>query len=305
MSNGIKRIGKGMLAIFLIKLSLVVIVFVFQACQTDSLVYEQNEEAKNNFLSALQLSNEKLNEIVINPTRTINDDKNDGVMKENSDGITTFKMCLLLNQDDANASNNTGVVDPTNVATIGDVINVGNQSGERPVVVDDTTNEPIDGTPVDFGFSMCFDIPAEPTQDALAPSIIEAKNYFYSRNFNDADIVEMLDGEDESMLVPLVLEIMVLTEIDESNNATAFNMSTLFGNSLHAQSTTSKSWNCLMRALGVSTLVESFQSIKNGNKAILKKVGKKAIKKLASRFLGPIGAAIAIIDFVICMNENQ
>ena len=76
MSNGIKRIGKGLFAIFMIKLSLVVGVLAFQACQTESnFDNEVHEEAKTNFLAALQETNDRLQEIVISPSATKGDVK--------------------------------------------------------------------------------------------------------------------------------------------------------------------------------------------------------------------------------------
>jgi len=56
--------------------------------------------------------------------------------------------------------------------------------------------------------------------------------------------------------------------------------------------------NCAMEALGLDVIAMLSQS---NAKKWAKKAIKKAFKAVASKFLGPVGAAIAIIDFSICM----
>ncbi|WP_298423761.1 hypothetical protein [uncultured Kordia sp.] len=302
MSNVTQRVGKGMLAIFLIKLSLVAIVFIFQACQTDSTDYKQEDEAKDNFLAALHESNARLNEIVINPSSTKGSIKINGIAEENNNEITTFKMCLLLNQDDE--PSNTGVIDPTSVNTLGDVINAGNQSGERPVVVDDETNEPIDGTSTEFGFSMCFDIPIEPTQEALDPAITAARNFLLSRDLTEADIIEALDGADESIMIPFVNAVLSVEAEAEgiAMNSELNLMSSLLG----AQTVHAQNWNtiggCAIAALGLDSLGALRDALQG--KKIKGKVLKKAFKKVAKKFIAGLsgwGTVLLVAEFGLCV----
>ncbi len=60
-------------------------------------------------------------------------------------------------------------------------------------------------------------------------------------------------------------------------------------------------WQCAMQAIGVGALIDAFNIVESGNKAILKKLAKKTFLKIAGKFLGPIGVAIALADFGICL----
>jgi len=295
MSNGVKRFGKGLFAIFMIKLTLVFGVLVFQACQTDNVAFEENEKAKDNFLAAFKLSNNQLNEISINPSGIKGDVKGNDLMKENTDVIATFKMCLLLDQNDDTTPSNTGVIDPTSIGTFGDVIDIGNQTGTRPVLVDNSTNEPVDDTIDDFGFSMCFDVPSVPIEQAMESSLLEAKNYLYSKQFNDNDILEILEGNHESTLIPLVMAL--IAEEQAQNSSVSVDFSILFGDTVHAESDL---YDCALRSLGVTALSEAFS---NGLKSSAgKRALKKAIRKIAARTLNWIGVAWAAYEFGDCMD---
>lgn len=301
MSNGIKRIGKGLFAIFMIKLSLVFGVLVFQACQTESnFDNEVHEEAKTNFLVALQESNQRLQEIVISPSATKGDVKGSDFMKENTDEITTFKMCLLLNQDDTANPSNTGVIDPTSINTFGEIVAISNQTSTKPVVLDDANSDIIASDPVAFGYSMCFDIPTEPTIEAMELSIVDAKNYLIAKGLTESDIQNLFiadndgDAVEEYNLVPTVM--MLIAEEQNENSTASVNFMSLFGQNAHA----SRLGQCAGDALGISAIAEVLRVGVNSSAG--KKLLKKAIRKVASRTLGWVGAAIFVYEFGDCMD---
>ena len=227
MSNGIKRIGKGLFAIFMIKLSLVVGVLAFQACQTESNSYKEIAEVKNNFLDAIYESREQIKKISLKNSLTsgYDDTKVDFIAKENDEDFVNWKQICLGNiqQDSINAGTNSTTdltnIDTTDINTVGDLFDLADGTGTRPIVVnnnDDLNDDDTDETPI-ISFDICFNIPTQPTLEALEPSIVAAKEYFYSKQFSDDEILEILDGEDESNLVPLVMALVA--EEEQSNNS--------------------------------------------------------------------------------------
>ncbi|EDP97040.1 hypothetical protein U8527_01820 [Kordia algicida OT-1] len=304
MKNGIKRIGKGLFAIFMIKLTLLSGVLIFQACQTDSTFEDENDkELKSSFIEALNESSEKLREINIIKSNYKGDKKGNDLSKENTDEILTFKMCLLLNQDDSNGSSNTGVIDATDVDTIGEVIDLGNDSGTRPVVVDDNEGN-VANDPVAFGFSMCFDIPQEPTVEAMDPAIQAARNFLLSRELTETDIVEALDGADESAMIPLVHAILV---VEAEAEGLVYNdelelMSSMFG----VQTANAQNWGiisgCAISTLGLDSLADLRDAL--DGKKVKGRALKKAFKKVAKKFVAGLtgwGTILLVAEFGICV----
>jgi hypothetical protein len=305
MNTGIKRIGKGLFAIFMIKLTLFMGVLIFQSCQKESdFEIERNEELKQNFLTALYRSNEKLREIKITPSRTRSNVSNSTITKNDTIEITTFKMCLLLNQDtDSTNTTNPSTIDTTNVDTVGEVFDLGDNTGTRPVVADDVTDQPIDN-PFEFGFSMCFDIPQEPTQQALDPAIQAARSFLLSRDLTDADIVEALDGADESVMIPFVHAVLVVEA--EAEGITFNSEFNLINSLLGIQTANAQSWGiisgCAVSTLGLDSLTELRNAL-NGKK-VSGKALKKAFKKVAKQFVQGLsgwGTILLVIEFGICV----
>ena len=155
-----------------------------------------------------------------------------------------------------------------------------------------------DNDPIDYNPSDCLatiELPVDPIIDALNPAIHEAKNYLHTKGFTNQEINNMIleeNGQEED-LVPLV---MIMTADEQSNTSTAFNYTSMFVDSSHAQS-----WgeigNCAAAAVGADILYSL--AIEGGGKSDKwkKKAIKKMLKKVASRMLGPVGVAIAVVSF--------
>lgn len=308
MNNTFKKIIKGTIAIFAIKLVLVGGLFIFQSCQTDSLVNEDNEEAKSIFLASLKMSSEKLSTITVkNPKKSNSDDSN--IMARDMQGATET-VCLMFH--DGTTTTTDEIIEDINTLT--ELIqtktnhnlvtqfdlNWDSDTDGTDDSTTDSTNEP------DFNPEDCvalIEIPLQPTSDALNPAIQEAKNYLISSyGFSNQEINEMIAdeiGQEED----LVLLVMAMANAENSNNGTAFNYMSLFGESAYAQD-----WeqigNCAMVAIGADVLY----SLATADPAMGSKWKKKAIKKafgvVAKRMLGPIGVAIAVVSFALCMSGN-
>jgi len=280
----LRKIGKGLLAIFVIKLIFFGGFFIVQSCQTESVNSEFNNIAKENFLASLQKTEENLNSVQtkINLKTTL---KTNTTKTTSSEVGETTVVCLIDPPKDEE------------ITGFGKLLQV---AIDWDLVIDEVDN----GDPsID-----CYVVLVQDVQQALNPGVENAKNYFRNQfGFTDDDIVEMLDGEDENLLIPYVIQILALQENEGYVASFENELFSLFGQTAFAinqnSSVGNAIWDCTMEAIGVSALLETFSAIQAGNKYLLKKAGVKALKKLAKRFLGPIGIAIAVVDFAFCMNR--
>ncbi len=309
MNRGIKRIGKGLFAIFMIKLTLLVGVVIFQSCQTEnSFETENNEELKDNFLAALQESKQRIEEVKSKTFRITDSEitKGEFTAKNNNEDATNWKqICLERSIQDELLVDGDSIVTSAVVNTLTDVFNLANEIGSRPVVIDGTSTPSDDinnmDTP-DFGYyHTCYYFDETPIIEAMEPSIIEAKNYLHSKELTDSEIVEILDGEEEYNLVPLVAAL-IAEENNTSNSSVSNEALSLFITASYAQdgdSVSGRMYDCLMRSLGVTALQEAMQQGLKSDAG--KRALKKAVRKIAARTLSWIGAAWAVFEFVSCM----
>lgn len=128
--------------------------------------------------------------------------------------------------------------------------------------------------------------------EAISPTILDSKKYLYGKGFTEDEIQAMLkeNNTDESSLVPFVLSLA--EEEEQQQNSLVENVESL---------TRGVDWKlagkCAVHALGFDALAGLAQSsAKTWSKAALKRV----FKTVASKMLGPIGAAVALIDFSLC-----
>ena len=92
-----------------------------------------------------------------------------------------------------------------------------------------------------------------------------------------------------------LIGLAILAANDESGNQTAMNFAGMFGTTVYAQDT----YDCVLRTIGITALTDA---INNGLSSSAGKAAlKKAIRKIASRVLGWVGAAWAAYEFGDCM----
>jgi len=285
MKNGLNKFGKGMFAIFTIKVVLFSLIFIVQACENN--INEPENVAKEDFLSALRESSYKINNISAKKI-----DFSDTQARDLTDGTIVIdenvtKLCLDEPVDDTGSTGGD--------LTLGEIIALDiNILNDKDFDIDEVGN-------------YCYEVSEEEAIESLNPAIVQAKEYFYSFGFSDNDIIEMLDGKDESNLVLLVAGIIASENSNNNTSSTDNFEPNLFGISTvisqENPNFADKSWSCFWEATGIGAFSEVFDAVKSANKAILKKVGSKALKKLAKKFLGPIGIAIAVVEFSFCMNR--
>ncbi|MDG1451794.1 MAG: hypothetical protein P8Q33_03325 [Polaribacter sp.] len=118
--------------------------------------------------------------------------------------------------------------------------------------------------------------------------MIEAsKELFSIYGVSENDFKEEFNSNDPRIAI---LGFALLTA-KRKNNSLAMNLSELFITNLQAQDI----FDCAIRAVGIDAVIELF------NGKVTKAIAKKAIKKIASRALGWIGAAWAAYEFGDCM----
>ncbi|PTX58237.1 hypothetical protein C8N46_11713 [Kordia periserrulae] len=293
MNTGIKRIGKGLFAIFMIKLTLFVGVLIFQSCQKENdFEIERNEELKQNFLEALKESNYRLEEVKSN-IKLIRYNEFD--LKSN-DTINWKQVCLERNLQNDALVNGDSIITATVVNSLGDVFDLANQIGTRPIVVNEP--EPSDNTNNTSNFDYyhtCYYFDETPIMNAISPVVTEAKNYLYQYGFDNQEIQDMIvtEGGTEEDLIPLVMTMVNA----EQDNSVTMNYLSLFAPSVNAQS-----WQEVGRCAAYAIGADVLYSLGGGDSSKwTKKSIKKAFKAVAKRLLGPIGVAIAVVSFGLCL----
>lgn len=157
-----------------------------------------------------------------------------------------------------------------------------------------------DGTAIDS-----VQVAEREAREKLAPMVEKSKKYLKSKGLTDADIAEMLaeNNADETQLVPFALALM---EVEEDINA--------YSNVMYSPPSTGKQnptqttqidWNkvgrCALQALGADVLSALWSSHVAGAWTVA--CLKATFKTVAKKTLGPIGAAIAVVEFAGCMGR--
>ncbi len=159
-------------------------------------------------------------------------------------------------------------------------------------------NEPV-------GLEAVIYVSEEETLEALMPLIEQSKAYLYRKGFTDIEIDEMLAENNASpaTLVPLAL---LLSEDEINSQLDKDNLIEECISFTRGEITLSTVLSCAIAATGAD-IIYSLQT--GGNNSHTNKWTKKAIKllfkKVAPRFLGPVGVGIAVVSFVACIGSSS
>lgn len=278
------RVAKGMIAIFSIKLLLFSGIFIFQSCTTENDASDVENQVRQDFLGSMNQISNTLNNLTFTTSAIQNKSlRTDGMISSND-----FRLINNTPNENLNLSNFNEVAERVNS---GDVI----LSNEQECF--ERNGEIV---------CLTVQIDEEEVLSSIEPAIQEAKNVLYTKGYTDQDINEMLseEGAQEEDLVPVVMSLLALDEQENnlaSNNLVSYNF---FFNSAHAYQG-GIDWgevgNCAAAALGINAIT-SFASLQgSGSDRWKRKAITKLIGKVASRFLGPVGVAITIGSFALCM----
>lgn len=139
----------------------------------------------------------------------------------------------------------------------------------------------------------------ELTKEKLNVIVDGTKELLLAFNLTDSDLLENFDDLTDPKIALLGLAILAQKK---NHNQTAMKFINVVSQSAYAQF-----WrhfgHCAASAIGVD-LAYSFISSEESSAWKRKKL-KKLFKKVASRALGPVGVAITLIDFSICLSRSQ
>ncbi len=146
---------------------------------------------------------------------------------------------------------------------------------------------------VNVNADVIIQIPEAPVRAALQPLVTNAKSYLMAKGITTQQITEMLQEEnaEEIDLIPFV---KTLVSIEEEQYAVR-KISLPFVNEAKALP---RFVECGMAALGADAIYALSQSTAS---SWTWGAMKKAFKTVAKKMLGPIGVAIAVVSFGICM----
>lgn len=139
----------------------------------------------------------------------------------------------------------------------------------------------------------------EETNRAMMPMVNGTKELLRTYDIEEVELTrEFGDANDPRIAL---VGLLLLAADGKEHQETAVNFAQAFGTFSYANSTAvinpvMSDWvDCLITAVGIDVVIEFF----SGN--ITQAFAKKAIKKIAKRTLGYIGAAIAVYEFGSCM----
>jgi hypothetical protein len=272
LSSSLIRFGKGMILIYAI---LFIGVLVFQSCKKDEVKYIDGAAEK--FLSSVKKHSSVIKSIQVNHV-------NKAISNYQS---TNQTFNTQYNNNDEQFAYITFSDVPTNPQFSYDI------NGMANLIINYSGN--LSFQPADSSFT--FLIPVSQVTNSLNPLIVESKLYLNSRGLTNADIDDMLaeEGGQEVDLIPFATG---LAEYEKSGEGLiGYNYLNLIATSAYAARSVS---DCIMIALGVDAIwALGGSNAKSWSKSAIK----KAFGSVAKRFLGPVGVAITVTSFGLCMGN--
>lgn len=281
IKNPTKKLAKGFVGIFVIKLVILAVILVVQSCQKESLPQSKNQlKAKENFLKALQKNQKVISSNLVTHS-----------MYNKVENFSTGNTTSSAYNDEVYLNIPSQVTDEIQYSY--DNIN-SIQSLSNFLIETDAT---IQYLPSETNCNYSLGINTQTVNVNLQPLVQDSKEFLYSKGFSEEEIQQML-LEENAPEIDLITLSMVIIE-NEMTYPIAKNSSDLFINSSYARDI---DWgevgHCAVHAIGIDLL---FSLGSSGAVAWSRATIKAAFKKVASRMMGPIGVTIAVVDFGFCM----
>jgi len=135
-------------------------------------------------------------------------------------------------------------------------------------------------------------------QVIMSPILSESRKLLRLHEFDKSLFEGSGYDMDDDRVVFLALALVKSKELRDEKSSFSAMMLNACATPAYANST----WYCVKRAAGINVGIELLRnrniSTISGKKMLIRTFG-----KLATRFLGPIGTAIAVADFAFCMND--
>lgn len=277
-----KKYSKGMLAIFAVKLIAFVCIFTFDSCKKQEVRSTYNHEANQKFRAAVEKHKALIGSTLLTNTPISNNSAFSSTAHTTSSNTNNEELPIYVEFP--------GAVTNEIVTQFGNINSINSLSALLQ-----NTNAVVQYEPSPTNSTYTLAIDTNAVVNSLTPLVQDSKEFLYSKGMTEQDIQQMLIEENapESDLVTLA---MVIVE-NEATYPIARNYSNFFVNSAHAL-TWSEVGHCAVHALGIDVLVSLGSS---GATAWTIGAIKTAFKKVAERMMGPIGVAIAVVDFGFCL----
>jgi len=265
--NAIIKLCKGL---FVIYLFLLAITFAIQSCKKTENIY--SDKKAELFLEKVKVFRNTVNTFTVNPINQLNLKKNN-YSPNNSNEEEVYHVLfdeMPINPDFS--------YDINGIATL-----INNYGGTLSTTPSDT--------------SIIFSASPVIVSNSLQPLINEAKVYLNARGLSNAEIENMIIEENtqEYDLVPFATALANY-EISGNSGITS-NFENILISSAYAAEDPS-----ILHCIGVALGVDALWALGGSNASAWTAAGMKtAFKSVAKRFLGPIGVAIAVVSFGLCM----
>ena len=254
---------KGLLALGMLWLLPSLCIFTFDSCKKANYDSSPQGEAARKFIDALNTARSKVGSITL----------------ENS---TSRIANPLFRTAEADGTYYLDYPDGSNPGTIGDIQSLTNVLKNGDVAIDNVITPTTD---------IAFSVPDNDIRLALAPLVVEARNYLATKGITEEQVTTMLqeEGAEEINLIPFV---RLLTAAEQQQYGVR-DISLPFVNTVSAGFL-----SCGVAALGGDALYAlAFSGAGSWSFATMRGV----FAGVAKRFLGPIGVAIAVVSFSVCM----
>lgn len=275
----LKKFSKGMFTILTINLFVVLCVFIFDSCTKVAYEKSNAKTAKSKFISALETNKKNIASVAFGSQLNTSFKTNAQIEGQTAEELTVY----VQFPDEVNSEARSLFQNTNSVQGLVNLIH-----GADAIIQYEPT-----ATNTEYQIN----VPIETIITALNPLVQESKQYLYSKGFTEQDIQQMIaeEGAEETDLIPFV---MALTQVENSPEV-AKNYLDFFVNSANAREIT---WSDA-GACAVAALLGDFAGFAYGSSATVWSISamKTAFKSIAKKALGPVGVAIAVAEFGICL----
>ena len=276
----ITKFSKGMLVLLMLNTLVVICVFVFDACKKSVYEHSPNKKANDRFMAALLRNKKKIGDVSLSRGGHTIMTTAAGTESQTSEVAT--EPIYLSFPTEVNAETYNMFQNTNSIQELADLVQ--------------RTDAIVQYQPTSTNSNFALDVPVETVSNSLSPLVQESKQYLYSRGFTEQEIQQMIaeNNATEADLIPLVMSIISLEPPPIAHNYLALYPI----NTAYANMTWSEVGRCAIHAIGVDILF----SLGSSTATVWTVAAiKTAFKTVAKRMLGPIGIAIAVIDFGLCL----
>lgn len=279
--TSIKKFSKGLFALLTLNLVVVLCVFIFNSCK--KAVYENSDAKKANarFVAALDKTKHSIATVAL---AKINNNYN----------VRTLSVAPV--SDEVNGY----IQFPNEVTSATNTMFQATNSIEALANLLYTQDAVLQYDPTPTNSNYQINLPVETVKDNLNPLVEESKQFLYSKGFTEEDIQKMIAEEhaEETDLIPLV---MIVTQAENGQLVAKNYLNLLPIRIANANVDWGQVGHCALHAVGMD-VVTAFAA--SGASVWTTAAISTAFRSVTKRALGPIGAAIAVIDFSFCMSGN-